>query len=92
MDKSDIGIAATMGMATVQAYTTFLGSVNTSDMLDGPDYRRGLGMALGWSFLGSVGLAGFTNSYAPFIAWVIAGGAMLGAYEYHRESAYGGQS
>lgn len=89
MDKTDIAVASTMGIGTVQAFGTFLGSVATSDMLDVSNYQRGIGLALGWSFLISAGVAGISNSYAPFIAWVIVSGAMLSAYEYHRDRAIG---
>ena len=84
VDKESIGIAATMGIGTVQAFTTFVGSVSTSDMMESTAYQRGVGMSLGWSFLFASGFAAWSNSYAPLLAWVVASGAMFGAYEYHR--------
>jgi hypothetical protein len=91
MDKpEELAIAATMGIGTVQAFTTFVGSVATVDMVDEQSYWRGVGMALGWSFLISSGFAWWSNDPAPIIAWLIISGAMLGAYEYHRDKVEGG--
>lgn len=87
MDRSEITLASTMGIGTVQAYTTFLGSISTADMMDEDSYKRGLGLTLGWSFIVAIALAKFSDSYAPFIAWIITSGAMLSAYEYQRDRA-----
>lgn len=90
MDKGEIALAATMGLGTVQGFSTVLGSVVTADMVSEEDYTRGLGLAFGWTFLAAVGLCGFSDSYAPLIAWIIMGGAMMAAYEFHRDKTVRG--
>lgn len=89
MDKAEVSIAVSMGLGTVQGFTTFLGSVNTSDILDDDAYKRGVGLSLGWTFLVSCAVAGWSNTYSPLVAWLVTSGAMLSAYEYNRDRAYG---